>query len=67
MINMIYAASAKLYIHIGVGARDIDEAHMVLDIFSFVVFLFRKFSEEIREWQTCKMFVCFSETFNDFH
>ena len=33
--------SAKLYIYIGVGARDmyIGEAHMVLDIFRFAVFL----------------------------
>ena len=32
--------SAKLYIYIGVWARDlyIDEAHMALDIFCFVVF-----------------------------
>ena len=33
---------AKLYIYIGVGARDmymyIDEAHMALDIFRFAVF-----------------------------
>ena len=31
---------AKLYIYIGVGARDlyIDEAHTVLDIFHFAVF-----------------------------
>ena len=56
IINMIYATlpihsqtekmtfpcttSAKLYIIIGVGARDlcIDEAHTVLDIFRFAVF-----------------------------
>ena len=55
MINIIYAAlpmcaqtqtehakttSAKLYIYIGVGARDlyIDEAHTALDIFRFVAF-----------------------------
>ena len=33
--------SAKLYIYIGVGARDlyIDEAHMALDIFRFAAFL----------------------------
>ena len=32
--------SAKLYIYIGLGARDmfIDEAHMALDIFRFAVF-----------------------------
>ena len=32
--------SAKPYIYIGVGARDlyIDEAHMALDIFRFAVF-----------------------------
>ena len=55
IINIIYAAlpmcaqtehtkttSAKLYIYIGVGARDlyIDEAHTALDIlFRFAVFL----------------------------
>ena len=51
MINIIYAAlpmraetekttSGKLYIYIGVGARDlnIDKTHMALDIFCFVVF-----------------------------
>ena len=34
--------SAKLYIYIGVGARDmyIDEAHMALDTFSFTEFFF---------------------------
>ena len=58
VINIIYAAlpmreqkrqhfhakttSAKLYIYIGVGARDlhIDEAHTALDIFRFAVFFF---------------------------
>ena len=32
--------SAKLYIYIGVGARDlyIDEAHIALDIFCFAAF-----------------------------
>ena len=54
MINIIYAAlpkqkkrhlyakttNAKLYIYIGVGARDlyIDEAHTALDIFRFAAF-----------------------------
>ena len=34
--------SAKLYIYIGVGSRDlyIDEAHTALDIFRFVIFFF---------------------------
>ena len=33
---------AKLYIYMGVGARDlyIDEAHTALDIFRFAVFFF---------------------------
>ena len=36
---------AKLYIYMGVEARDlcIDEAHMALDIFHFVVFFFTSF------------------------
>ena len=36
--------SAKLYIYIVVGARDlhIDEAHMALDIFRFAVFFGEK-------------------------
>ena len=35
--------SAKLYIYIGVGARDlyIDEAHTALHIFRFAVFFFK--------------------------
>ena len=35
-------SSAKLYIYIGVGARDlyIDEAHMALDILRFAAFFF---------------------------
>ena len=34
--------NAKLYIYIGVGARDlyIDEAHTALDIFRFAAFFF---------------------------
>ena len=48
MINIIYAnkqnaktTSAKLYIYIGVGSRDlcIDKAHTALDIFCFAIFL----------------------------
>ena len=55
MINIIYAAlpmhgqtekttSAKLYIYIGVRARDlyVDEAHTALDIFHFVAFFTSK-------------------------
>ena len=40
---------AKLYIHNGVGAKDlyIDEAHMALDIFRFVAFLKQIFLEFI--------------------
>ena len=36
--------SVKLYIYIGVGARDlyIDKAHTALDIFRFAVFFFYK-------------------------
>ena len=37
--------SAKLYLYIGVGARDfyIDEAHTALDIFHFAAFFIKKF------------------------
>ena len=42
--------SAKLYIYIGVGVRDlyIDEAHTVLDIFRFAAF-FRKYDHKMAD------------------
>ena len=42
--NTPKTTSAKIYIYIGVGARDlyIDEAHTALDIFRFAAFLIYK-------------------------
>ena len=45
---------AKLYIYNGVGAKDlyIDEAHMALDIFRFVIFAFQNCQQILNNFIT---------------